>query len=150
MIWTDEKIEELKRLHAANWSASQVAAEFGCTRNSVIGKWRRLGLSKTVEQRRAPLPVVKRSQVEHGADSALARKLQAKREAKVVAAPVPVEVLQATFDRPGLLDLRAGQCRYPFGDSVPFTFCGERSTHGPYCSEHYKLCYQPKLKKAAA
>ena len=44
--WTDERVELLKKLWADGLSASQIAAELGgITRNAVIGKVHRLGLS---------------------------------------------------------------------------------------------------------
>src|SRR5436309_13039421 len=46
MNWTDERVEMLKKLWADGLSASQIAAELGgITRNAVIGKVHRLGLS---------------------------------------------------------------------------------------------------------
>ena len=46
MTWTDERVELLKKLWADGLSASQIAAELGgITRNAVIGKVHRLGLS---------------------------------------------------------------------------------------------------------
>ena len=46
MNWTDERVELLKKLWADGLSASQIAAELGgITRNAVIGKVHRLGLS---------------------------------------------------------------------------------------------------------
>ena len=44
--WTDERVELLKKLWADGLSASQIAGELGgITRNAVIGKVHRLGLS---------------------------------------------------------------------------------------------------------
>ena len=44
--WTDERVEMLKKLWTDGLSASQIAAEIGgCSRNAVIGKVHRLGLS---------------------------------------------------------------------------------------------------------
>ncbi|MFN4057375.1 MAG: GcrA family cell cycle regulator [Roseinatronobacter sp.] len=46
MSWTDERVELLKRLWIEGQSASQIAKELGgVTRNAVIGKVHRLGLS---------------------------------------------------------------------------------------------------------
>ena len=46
MSWTDERVERLKKLWQDGLSASQIAAELGgVTRNAVIGKVHRLGLS---------------------------------------------------------------------------------------------------------
>lgn len=46
MSWTDERVETLKRMWGEGHSASQIAKELGgVTRNAVIGKVHRLGLS---------------------------------------------------------------------------------------------------------
>ena len=46
MSWTDERVETLKKMWAEGQSASQIAKELGAvTRNAVIGKVHRLGLS---------------------------------------------------------------------------------------------------------
>lgn len=46
MSWTDERVEMLKRMWSEGASASQIAKELGgVTRNAVIGKVHRLGLS---------------------------------------------------------------------------------------------------------
>jgi GcrA cell cycle regulator len=46
MSWTDERVELLKKLWSEGLSASQIAGELGgITRNAVIGKVHRLGLS---------------------------------------------------------------------------------------------------------
>jgi GcrA cell cycle regulator len=64
MSWTDERVETLKRMWAEGQSASQIAKELGgVTRNAVIGKVHRLGLSnrggpgvEDVEEAVAPAP----------------------------------------------------------------------------------------------
>ena len=49
MSWTDERVETLKKMWAEGQSASQIAKELGgVTRNAVIGKVHRLGLSNRV------------------------------------------------------------------------------------------------------
>ena len=49
MSWTDERVEMLKKLWADGLSASQIAAKLGgVSRNAVIGKVHRLGLSNRV------------------------------------------------------------------------------------------------------
>lgn len=55
MSWTDERVETLKRMWAEGQSASQIAKELGgVTRNAVIGKVHRLGLSNRVEGEEQP------------------------------------------------------------------------------------------------
>ena len=54
MSWTDERVELLKKMWTEGQSASQIAKELGgVTRNAVIGKVHRLGLSNRVE---GPVP----------------------------------------------------------------------------------------------
>ena len=49
MSWTDERVDTLKRMWAEGQSASQIAKELGgVTRNAVIGKVHRLGLSNRI------------------------------------------------------------------------------------------------------
>ena len=62
MSWTDERVELLKKMWGEGQSASQIAKELGgVTRNAVIGKVHRLGLSnratsssKTAEAKEKP------------------------------------------------------------------------------------------------
>lgn len=58
MSWTDERVETLKRMWGEGQSASAIAKELGgVTRNAVIGKVHRLGLSnRTEEAEPAPQP----------------------------------------------------------------------------------------------
>ena len=62
--WTEERVEKLRELWAAGYSSRQIADHLGgITRNAVIGKANRLGLSKPTKSsitRRAKLvePVV--------------------------------------------------------------------------------------------
>ncbi len=62
MSWTDERVETLKRMWGEGQSASQIAKELGgVTRNAVIGKVHRLGLSNRVggkdeDEEAAPAP----------------------------------------------------------------------------------------------
>ena len=51
MSWTDNRVEILKRMWAEGQSASAIAKELGgVTRNAVIGKVHRLGLSNRTEE----------------------------------------------------------------------------------------------------
>ncbi|MGD9916712.1 MAG: GcrA family cell cycle regulator [Paenirhodobacter sp.] len=68
MSWTDERVELLKKMWTEGQSASQIAKELGgVTRNAVIGKVHRLGLSNRVggpegsapEAAPAPAPAAK-------------------------------------------------------------------------------------------
>ena len=67
MTWTDERVETLKKLWAEGLSASQIAAALGgVTRNAVIGKVHRLGLSGRVKSPSSGAPRARKpSQLAH-------------------------------------------------------------------------------------
>lgn len=79
MSWTDERVETLKRMWAEGQSASAIAKELGgVTRNAVIGKVHRLGLSnRNDEAEPAPAP------------APAAEKKVGKKPPKPAAAPAP-------------------------------------------------------------
>src|SRR5688572_32066161 len=58
LSWTEDRVEVLKRLWNEGLSASQIAGRlgYGVTRNAVIGKVHRLGLSGRVTPQRMARP----------------------------------------------------------------------------------------------
>lgn len=69
MSWTDERVELLKKMWSEGHSASQIAKELGSvTRNAVIGKVHRLGLSSRNSPEAAPASTVE-APVAAGADA---------------------------------------------------------------------------------
>lgn len=81
MSWTDERVETLKRMWGEGQSASAIAKELGgVTRNAVIGKVHRLGLSNRNEEAEAA-PAAPAEPVEKKAE---------KRPAAPKADPAPV------------------------------------------------------------
>ena len=95
MSWTDERVETLKRMWAEGQSASQIAKELGgVTRNAVIGKVHRLGLSNrageggaVAEEAEAPVAAAPRAEPVAPAP----RAEPAPRPEPVAAKPAPVE-----------------------------------------------------------
>ena len=140
-------------LGADGLSASQIAAELGgITRNAVIGKVHRLGLSgrakspssATQRQRkprthshmlRVPRPAMR-------GNTALAHAFEydAEPEPEVLDNIIPIG------QRRTLLELNEATCRWPIGDpgSADFFFCGGQTvTSLPYCAYHSRVAYQP-------
>ncbi len=156
MNWTDERVELLKKLWGEGLSASQIAAELGgITRNAVIGKVHRLGLSGRAKavQSAAPRPRKPRapshpSMVFRTAGAtALApvRTVDLDIEPIIQRAPRPM-LEPVSCERVTIMDLRECMCRWPIGDpgSESFRFCGTRSNMGSsYCSYHASVAYQP-------
>jgi len=64
MSWTDERVETLKKMWGEGQSASQIAKELGgVTRNAVIGKVHRLGLSNRAGSSSAPAKTAAKEKV---------------------------------------------------------------------------------------
>jgi len=160
MSWTDERIETLRRLWAEGLSASQIATTLGgVSRNAVIGKIHRLGLSgrvKTTKARPARSGLGGGRSVAAARPSAPPARVMAVGAAAVkvvereapLAAPTPAEVVPL-HGGVSLLDLKASSCRWPLGDpaSEDFRFCGARVPQGEtYCACHAERAYPARGK----
>lgn len=162
MSWSDERVELLKKLWSDGLSASQIAAELGgVTRNAVIGKVHRLGLSGRAKAarpaaprqrkvRRPSLPPRPAARVVGNTvlKIAISPDLEEEEEEVVqVRAPAVVEELFIPpEERATILQLTEQTCKWPVGDpgSPDFYFCGRRSETGmPYCEHHCRVAYQP-------
>ena len=151
MSWTDERVEKLKKMWGEGQSASTIAKELGgVTRNAVIGKVHRLGLSNRNGG--------------GGSDTAAKAAPKAAPETKAAkAAPAP-EPAPAPVQTPALRKIvPAGQplppqpsaneispealtCKWPVGDPATddFWFCGLAVQQGkPYCEAHVGVAFQP-------
>jgi len=156
MEWSSERIEQLRSLWHDGLSASQIATHLGgITRNAVIGKAHRLGLtgrpspiknrSISVARPRPP----RRPRVEH---APVPRPIAAApvHQARHVEPPQPVEL----EDMPGatILTLTDRICKWPIGDPrhPDFHFCGRASAEGlPYCADHARRAYQPPARRSS-
>ena len=85
MAWTDDRVEKLKAMWGEGQSASQIAKTLGgVTRNAVIGKVHRLGLSNRATAGKAAAPAAKAA-----APTAAPETKAAKPAAKPSTAPAP-------------------------------------------------------------
>ena len=116
--WTQDRINLLKRLWPEGRSAETIALELGggLTRNAVLGKVARLGLSE-------------------GRPSA-----RPQREAEHRLAPEPPPDGVAT-----ILSVRRTDCRWPYGEpgDAAFSLCGRPSERGAFCAAHAAIAYRP-------
>ncbi len=158
MSWTDERVEQLRQLWLDGKSASQIASVLanGVTRNAVIGKVHRLGLSGRVKapsqtSARARTtkvhnhrPMASRSHVPR-TNGANALAYSPRTEIRPMMRPVE-EVVIPMSERVTIMELKEAMCRWPLGDpSTPeFRYCGGKSPVGvPYCPYHSRVAYQP-------
>ena len=94
MSWTDERISTLKKMWQQGKSASEIAEKLGgVTRNAVIGKAHRLGLSgrpspiKKVVKKAAPAPAKKAPPVAPKASAPVAKPAAPAKQPSATAAP---------------------------------------------------------------
>ncbi len=157
MSWNDERVDLLSKRWLEGRSASQIAAELGqgVTRNAVIGKVHRLGLSGRAKLA-SPAPATRsrakpaaREEGRMPVETSPAAAQTSIAAALPVAAPIArptADVVIPFSNRVTIMELRDTMCRWPLGDptSADFRYCGSRSgALGPYCEEHARLAFQP-------
>ena len=135
--WTAERIAQLKSGVGAGLSCSQIANEIGVSRNAVIGKLNRLGLSRG----RGPAAPRVRNGVSVRRPQVLTQRLVLK--ALFASAPVADDVVSS--EPCSLLNLAPRKCRWPIGGAATadFTFCGNTTVDGvSYCAGHARMAYR--------
>jgi GcrA cell cycle regulator len=154
-MWTEERVELLKKLWSEGLSASTIAAELGgITRNAVIGKVHRLGLSGRAKAPAAAAPRQRKARPQANVFRAVrpvtrgntALATQALPAYEIEVEPDPVENVVPIGQRCTILELTDSKCHWPIGDpgQPDFFFCGGRTlTSLPYCGYHARVAYQP-------
>jgi len=139
--WSDDRVTTLSKLWQDGLSASQIAKQLGgVTRNAVIGKIHRLGLSGRATPSRPPR-------------AAGIRNAWPMRPVRPPPLPrAPRAVVSASVERPpegpglvaAMTGLGAHVCKWPIGDpkAEGFSFCG-RPAEGVYCAGHAQTAYRP-------
>jgi GcrA cell cycle regulator len=151
--WDSERVEMLKRCFEAGLTCSEIAREIGVTRNAVIGKLSRLGLSRPRDIIGKPLrrardlarPKMPRPPrlMRLRADIRTQRQLL-NRAFAVAEAPSPIVPIDNGRGCT-LLELGERKCRWPISDpgKQDFCFCGNEPVSGlPYCAGHAQMAYR--------
>lgn len=161
--WTEERVELLKKLWADGLSASQIAGRMGgVTRNAVIGKVHRLGLSGRAKTSAAPAQPRPRKAARTPSHP-LTHRPAAPGNAVPAFLPEPrseprhepdialdEDVVIPMSERVTIMELRDSMCRWPMGDPTTpeFRFCGAKAaTSLPYCTHHCRMAYQPAAER---
>ncbi|WP_116654401.1 GcrA family cell cycle regulator [Pelagibacterium sediminicola] len=161
--WTKDRVSTLRELWLEGLSATEIGQRLGCTRNAVLGKVHRIGLSG----RRTPV----RKSIERRADR-LSPKLAprsnvpVRKRNKPGRAPVvkftapPVEPRHIPRDNysdplpgsnPVASIIDATGCKYAIGQH-PHSWCNEDTVPGKsWCADHAAIVFQqnPKALKGA-
>ena len=154
MIWTDEAVEELKKMWDKGMTTGQIAKVLNVTKNSIIGKVHRLCLTAR------PSPI-KKSSNSTGKKTVTSKKTEKETKAKSTSKcktkekPIIIEEAKpqvAPIEETNipLVKLDNHTCRWPMGDpkDEDFCFCGKRIKTGQtYCEEHAMVAYVKAGKK---
>jgi GcrA cell cycle regulator len=140
--WTPDKVDQLRNCVVAGLTCSQIAAQIGVTRNAVIGKISRLGLSQarsTATRSHPPRPRRQRH-----SSRLLLRLLCAEEPGAADEVRLAVGAVDSTKIC-SLLELSEGKCRWPINEpgAADFAFCGNESIKGfSYCGCHARMAYR--------
>ena len=150
--WNDARVDALKKLWADELTANEIAGRLGgVTRNAVIGKVHRLGLSgrngtsrRKAHRPRALAPAGERVKQTRPAigHTAFRRLLAAAPQPEL---PAAEELVIPMAARKYIHTLTASCCRWPIGDpkQAGFHFCGKTRAPGlPYCAFHARRAFQ--------
>lgn len=162
MAWTDDRVEVLKKLWADGLSASQIAKQLGgVTRNAVIGKVHRLGLSgrattsrmKSIRPRKRATTSRRAPRLRYGAGAATGAKTFAIEDGDPGYVSTVEELVIPLEERAYIMDLNEHTCRWPIGDPQheDFHYCGKGKVEGtPYCEHHAQVAFQPPQSRRRA
>lgn len=122
-MWTEARVERLKSLHADGYSCAMIASKIGgVTRNAVIGKLSRIGLTGTRVRRKSSVaasPPPKRSRLRVYLRQRPTRRSLALADAAIEALGEVIDLpADVSPDQVSIIEARAGQCRYPLWGSV--------------------------------
>jgi len=146
--WTPERIEQLKSCMTRGMTCSQIAAQIGVSRNAVIGKIHRLGLSSgrpAGAPARANCPP--RARHPRGPTQ---RRLLRLAYAQAPLDAIMSDVVVISLHPCSLVDIDHHQCRWPIGDPATpnFMFCGNDAIRGfAYCVGHARMAYRPAARR---
>ena len=142
-IWTKEKCDFLK-INWGKFTARELAEQMGpgFTRNSIIGKASRLGLSAKIKTRTA-------TSNENFDNSLVHKKAKLKRGRNRFKSLIIEKDFEPENPKQ-LEELTDNDCKYPIGhpNEKNFYFCGRSSLKDfSYCKLHLLYSYQSKNKK---
>lgn len=152
MLWNKDEDQQLVELWKGGSSASLIAERFpGRTRNSIIGRIHRLGMSqkRTAETHRrisrTMTALRKRERIEREARQP--KVTQASRiQALLKSEPLPEDVA-TDIAKVSITDLEPHHCKWvcaPVKNIFDPVHCGDRRVLGtPYCEAHARRAYKP-------
>ena len=150
--WTPERVEQLRSCVVTGLTCSQIAAEIGVSRNAVIGKIHRLGLSPGRPPGGAARTCPPRARLPRAPTKRRLIRLMWSDGAPAVADSEADLSTVASAQPCSLIELERGKCRWPLeiaGAGV-FSFCGNIAPDGiSYCAGHARMAYRVPARRSA-
>ncbi len=161
MIWTDEAVEELKKMWDKGMTTGQIAKALNVTKNSIIGKVHRLCLTarpSPIKKSATSKNISKTIKSDVNSSQETNEKSSKKLSKNVSDIPLKDEekstlakdISSIEETNIPLIKLDNHTCRWPLGDprDDDFCFCGKRVKTGQtYCEEHAAVAYVKPGKK---
>ena len=159
--WTDKKIERLKKLWEKGLSTAEIGKKLDFSKNAIVGKVHRLGLSNRTSPIKTSSQTVKKEvknsvetkvknvvkkttkSLETSPKSQKKENLQIQKNESVKVSKVSLKNKKASAGL-SLLELTSDLCCWPIDDinSENFHFCGKKVfKNKPYCLEHCAIAY---------
>ena len=168
--WTDKKIEKLKVLWEKGIPTAEIGKRLGFSKNAIVGKVHRLGLSnrnspiktstpsvaktkpsvskkisdeKTLNPKKTKDLTVKPIKQEVSNKAEIKSKPAQKNESQKVVETLP-KAKKTSDDGVSLMELTSDRCCWPIDDATSegFHFCGKKVfKNKPYCLEHCAMAY---------
>jgi GcrA cell cycle regulator len=154
-FWSAPRVTQLRELFDKGLSNNQIAAEMDIhSRNVIIGKLHRLGLTRevvagasarghhTAKRIKEARPKGNVGSVAYAVIHGIkAQQARAAEPEKSVPEPKPVEIISG---RVSLFSARANQCRWPAADDGSATMvCGASALDGSWCVYHANRAFVP-------
>lgn len=169
MAWTDEMVEDLRKMWHEGLTTGEIGKRLGVSKNSIVGKVHRLGLSgrpspikKKEVNSETPTPVAEPKAVKKAKPEKIVKAEPIKTVAETPLSRNKSEERMETIRNSSrvehprkhhnttLTDLDNHTCRWPIGDPKDenFHFCGKKVKIGQtYCDEHSAVAYVKASKK---
>jgi len=140
--WTSDRVAQLRSCASAGLTCSQIAGEIGVSRNAVIGKMNRLGLSRP-----RTMAAPERQHATGRPRSDNVTRLFSQHQILMRLPPEPLRPPETIRNGNGcsLLELTPGKCRWPINEpgAADFCFCAHPKVEGlPYCVGHARIAYK--------
>lgn len=151
--WTESDINTLKKLYADGKTAGQISKVMEKSRNSIIGKLSRLGLSREhnypyikskIKKTDGLPPHQSKYNPLTGNIPMFHRETEEEHRKRTAHAQRLPPLCPGTL----LVNLKSKQCHYPYGEKAPFEYCCRPVRDGsPYCAEHHEFCHTKQIRR---